>query len=186
MQDIDSYLQKMGVKDPALRRRLEIALPGADPAAAAGGAELGLHAVSAANAVAAAAASSGDARGAPVLLLCCDAGGSLGGLEPLVAALELPVYAVCMPEGDVAEAPADMAELASLAMKAARGVVPPGSRLLLGGEQAVLEGSGGQKVCMVSGEQPAVYAPGMKLASGTHHWCAFPHSFHTFPSVRIS
>ncbi len=137
MQDIDSYLEKMGVKDPALRRRLEIALPGADPAAAAAGAARGLQAVSPANAAALAAANSGDARGAPVLLLCCDAGGSLGGLKPLLTALELPVFAVCMPEGDVAEAPPDVAELGSLALKAVRGMVPPGSRLLLGGERAI-------------------------------------------------
>lgn len=135
MQDIDSYLEKMGVKDPALRRRLETSLPGTNPlAGSASGAARGLQAVSPANAAAVAAASSGDARGMPVLLLCCDAGGSLGGLEPLLAAMELPAFAVCMPEGDVAEAPADVTELATLALKAARVVVPPGSRLLLGGE----------------------------------------------------
>ena len=126
----------MGVKDPALRRRLETAMPGADPALA-GGVGGDRQAVSPVNA---AAREASGRRGtafeasAPVLLVCRDAGGGLGGLDALLAALDLPAYAVCLPEGDLAEAPADVAELASLAVKMVRAAVPAGARLLLAGE----------------------------------------------------
>lgn len=135
MQDIDSYLQKMGVKDPGLRRRVEAGVPYADAAALGGGASgMAAQPVELVNAAAREASSSGSGAGTPVLVLCCDADGGLGGLEPLLTALELPVFAVCLPEaGEMAGAPADVAELAILALKAARGVAPAGCPLLLGG-----------------------------------------------------
>jgi hypothetical protein len=134
MQDIDSYLQKMGVKDPGLRRRLETSVPFADRSAlggAAGGAAR--QPVEPLNAAAHDAASGRSVGGAPVLLVCCDACGSLGGLEALLEALDMPAFAVFMPEGEVEEAPADVAEVAMLALKAARGLVPAGSPLMLAG-----------------------------------------------------
>ena len=140
LQDVDSYLEKMGVKDPGLRRRLETQLPYSDPAALdAAGSQGQQQAVAPLNAAARGSLPGGSgggrraAAGAPVLLLCCDSGGGLGGLEPLLPSMELPVFGVCLPEGEVADAPADVAELASLAIKAVRRAVPAGSRLLLGG-----------------------------------------------------
>ena len=145
MQDIDSYLAKMGVKDASLRRRLENAVPYADQAALGapgdGSAPAPVAPLNAAAREAAAAAASGAAASgaggaagdAPVLLVCCDASGGLGGLEQLLAAMDLPVFAVRLPEGEVQDAPAELAELAMLGCKAMRGVVPPGARLVLAG-----------------------------------------------------
>lgn len=129
----------MGVSDPRLRQRLEAQVPFADAGAlGAGAADAAVPPVAPLNAAARSAAGraggTGSADGSPTLLVCCDAGGGLGGLEPVLAALELPVFAVCLPEGGVEDAPADVAELALLGIKAARGVVPPGSRLLVAGE----------------------------------------------------
>lgn len=137
LADIDSYLEKMGVKDARLRARLETQLPYTDPSSIAGGGARALQAVSPLNAAAregGSAAGSPHAAALPTLLVCCDAGGGLGGLEPVLAALDLPAFAVCLPEGSSMEAaPADVPELAALAIKAARGVVPAGSRLVVAG-----------------------------------------------------
>lgn len=139
LQDIDSYLAKMGVKDANLRRRLETALPYTDQAAlGAGGSSAPapvapLNAAAREAAAAAAGGSSAWSADTPVLLVCCDAGGGFGGLEQLLAALELPVFAVRLPEGEVEDAPAELAELAMLGTKAMRGVVPAGARLVLAG-----------------------------------------------------
>ena len=137
LADIDSYLESMGVRDARLRQRLEAQVPFADAGAlGAGAADARVPPVAPLSAAARGAATSGAASaagGLPTLLVCCDAGGGLGGLEPVLSALGMPVYAVCLPEGDVEDAPADVAELATLALKAARGVVPPGGRLVVAG-----------------------------------------------------
>lgn len=137
LEDIDSYLEKMGVKDARLRARLETQLPYTDPSSIAGSGARALQAVSPLNAAArdgGSASGSSSAAALPTLLVCCDAGGGLGGLEPLLAALDLPAFALCLPEGSsMEEAPADVPELAALAIKAARGVVPAGSRLVVAG-----------------------------------------------------
>lgn len=135
LANIDSYLESMGVKDARLRRHLETQLPGAD--AAALGAASGGRPRQAVEPLSAAARNGSSAApgGLPTLLVCCDAGGGLGGLEPMLAALDLPAFVVCLPEGDVEGAPADVADLAALAIKATRGVVPAGSRLVVAGER---------------------------------------------------
>ncbi len=149
LQDIDSYLAKMGVKDANLRRRLETALPYTDQAAlgagGAGGAPAPVAPLNAAARQAAAVAAGGSGAwraDAPVLLVCCDAGGGMGGLEQLLAAVELPVFAVRLPEGEVEDAPAELAELAMLGTKAMRGVVPPGARLVVAGARQRSRGMG--------------------------------------------
>ena len=137
----------MGVKDARLRARLEQGLPFTDPAGLGSGGGT-LQAVSPLNAAAREAAAGGGSASSsnpapPTLLVCCDAGGGLGGLEPLLLALELPAFAVRLPEGDdLDEAPADVAELAALALKAARGAVPAGSHLVVAGALFAWQGQG--------------------------------------------
>jgi thioesterase domain-containing protein len=140
--DIDAYLAKMGVKDAAARRRLEAAMPysseaAAGGAAAAAGAPVALNARGRAllrpgarggSAGAAAAAADG-----PVLVICADAGGGLGGLEAVFAAVDLPALALRLPaDGRLWEA-ADLPELAAVAAKALARAAPPGAGLVLAG-----------------------------------------------------
>jgi hypothetical protein len=150
MQDIDSYLAKMGVSDPRIRARLEAGVPFADRDAVASGSgggaarqaieplnAAGRHAMAAAAEAAVAGGMPGrvDDDGAPVVLICCDANGELGGLEAVAASLELPAFALRLPEAvaELEEAPADVAELAVQALKAAKKAVPPGRALILAG-----------------------------------------------------
>lgn len=177
MQDIDSYLQKMGVRDPALRRRLETAVPFADQAALAGGGAGGPRkAVAPLNSAAHEAAAGRGVHGAPVLLACCDAGGGLGGMEALLAGLELPVFAVRVPDEEAADDPADVAEAAMLALKAARGLVPAASPLLVGGV------GHGAVLAHEMALQLAAAAPGAPLALVLLEGCHSPR----YPAALLS
>lgn len=154
LQDIDSYLAQMGVKDANLRRRLETALPYTDQGALGAAGTAGVPApvapLNAAARQATVAAASGNGNWStdtPVLLVCCDASGGMGGLDQMLAALELPVFAVRLPEGQVEDAPAELAELAMLGTKAMRGVVPPGARLIVAGVQCFGAGQAGGSCC---------------------------------------
>jgi hypothetical protein len=99
IQEIDAYLEKMGVKDAALRRRLETQMPYASEQAVS-------SALSAANrqesvvALNAAAGKEGAAHAEhlPALVVCSDANGGFAGLEPLLAAMEMPCYGVRVPQ----------------------------------------------------------------------------------------
>jgi thioesterase domain-containing protein len=147
--DIDAYLAKMGVKDAAARRRLEAAMPYSSEAAAGGAAAAAGAPVAALNARGRAllrpgAGGGGGARGGgaappaaaadgPVLVVCADAGGSLGGLEAVFAALDIPALALRLPaDGQLWEA-ADLPELAAVASKALARAAPPGAGLVLAG-----------------------------------------------------
>jgi thioesterase domain-containing protein len=143
IQDIDAYLTKMGVKDPGLRRRLEAALPYSSEqgvgSAAAAAAEPVVALSSAARAAlappgarAAGAAAPPPAQGGdPILVVFCDANGTLGGLDAVLAALALPAFAVRLPPDDALWECADVAELAAVAVKALRRALPPGGAPLV-------------------------------------------------------
>lgn len=169
LQDIDSYLAQMGVKDANLRRRLETALPYTDQAALGAAGTAGvpapvapLNAAAREEGVAAASGNGAWSADTPVLLVCCDASGGMGGLEQMLAALELPVFAVRLPEGQVEDAPAELAELAMLGTKAMRGVVPPGARLIVAGAQRLGASQAGGRCSQWAGlylmESPACIA----------------------------
>lgn len=132
--DIDAYLQKMGVTDPELRKRVEAQLPGMDEDAVAAAMEV----VAAEKEVAPlnAAARSIDDGGwgaAPALIVCADANGSAGGLEPALAALDMPVLLVKLPKDEALLEVPSLPDLARLALKALRAHVPASRRLIVAG-----------------------------------------------------
>lgn len=133
IQDIDSYLQKMGVNDPSLRQRLEASMPfttedGVGSAHAAARAKT--HAPVAAGNTAAKEALS-DAE--PNLIVCCDANGLLGGLDGVFSALDMPVFVVRLPHDGAIWDAADLVELARVAVKSVQRAVPAGGALVLAG-----------------------------------------------------
>lgn len=131
----------MGVKDPALRQRLEAALPGSGGATVGGAAGMQQEPVTPLNAAARRIKAQGTPLDAtvPALIVCADTSGGLGGLEGVLAALTLPAFSLCLPtNADVLSGSpeaSDVGELASLGAKALReaGVVAPAARLLLAG-----------------------------------------------------
>lgn len=134
--DIDAYLQKMGVKDPALRKRVEAQLPGLDEEAvtAAMEAVAAEHEVAPLNAGARALTLTDGAWGAaPVLVVCADANGGTAGLEPVLAALEMPAFVVKLPQDSALLESPSVPELARLCTKALRAHVPASRRLVLAG-----------------------------------------------------
>ena len=138
IQDIDEYLRKMGVKDSSLRQKLETAMPyasadGVDSALAAAALSAGQHPVVPVNAAAKQAYKESTSED-PILVVCCDANGTLGGLEAVLTALELPVFAVQVPSDAELWESADIPELATVAVKSLQRTLPRGSRdLILGG-----------------------------------------------------
>jgi thioesterase domain-containing protein len=131
IQDIDAYLRKMGVKDPSLRQRLETAMPyasadGVDSAlaAAANGAT---QAVAPLNP----AAKQQHDDTTPSLIVCCDANGTLGGLEDIIASLDLPVFIVRVPANEELWESADIPELATVAVKLLQRALPSTARELI-------------------------------------------------------
>jgi thioesterase domain-containing protein len=135
IQDIDAYLRKMGVKDPSLRQRLETAMPyasadGVDSAlaAAASGAT---QAVAPMNPAAKQQQHQHDDT-VPCLIVCCDANGTLGGLEDILGALDLPVFIIRVPaNNDELWESADIPELATVAVKSLQRALPSTSRELI-------------------------------------------------------
>lgn len=99
IQDIDAYLEKMGVKNPALRQRLETRIPFADEQTVSSAltAASQQEPVTALNAAARSAAPT-SGHGRLKLVVCCDASGGLGGLEPAFAAMDLPCFALRLPQ----------------------------------------------------------------------------------------
>jgi thioesterase domain-containing protein len=137
IQDIDAYLRKMGVKDPSLRQRLETAMPyasadGVDSALAAA-ASGNSQAVAAMNPAAKQQSRQDDSdTSTPCLIVCCDANGTLGGLEDILAALDLPVYIVRVPaNNEELWESADVPELATVAVKSLQRALPSSSRELI-------------------------------------------------------
>jgi len=130
IQDIDAYLQKMGVNDPNLRQRLEVAMPysSEDGVGAALAASASRAPVAPLNA---AAKGGGLPQGNPAVIICCDANGSLGGLESVLSSIELPVYAVRLPMDDALWEAADLPELATIAVKCVQRAVPAGATPLV-------------------------------------------------------
>lgn len=138
IQDIDAYLRKMGVKDPSLRQRLETAMPyasadGVDSALALAAANGAHHAVAPINPAAKEALKPGShiSPGDPTLVVCCDANGSLGGLDPIFSTLAVPVFAVRLPADQDLWESADVPELATVAVKSLQRALPPGTRDLI-------------------------------------------------------
>ena len=126
IQDIDAYLRKMGVKDPTLRQRLETAMPYASAdsvdSALAAAASGSTQAVAPMNASAKQQHIDGDS---PCLIVCCDANGTLGGLEDILGALDLPVYVVRVPaNNEELWESADVPELATVAVKSLQRALP--------------------------------------------------------------
>lgn len=137
IQDIDAYLRKMGVKDPSLRQRLETAMPyasadGVDSALAAASSGA-TQAVAPMNAPAKQQATHHDgSENVPCLVVCCDANGTLGGLEDILGSLDLPVFVVRVPaNNDELWESADVPELATVAVKSLQRALPPSARELI-------------------------------------------------------
>lgn len=140
IQDIDAYLRKMGVKDPSLRQRLETAMPyasadGVDSALAAA-ASGPTQAVVPINAPAKQQATHQNIHdgsdNAPCLVVCCDANGTLGGLEDILGSLDLPVFVVRVPaNNEELWESADVPELATVAVKSLQRALPPSERELI-------------------------------------------------------
>lgn len=175
IQDIDAYLQKMGVQSASLRQRLEASMPyasadGVDSALAARDnqrpvialnsraheALLASYGVADAQKAAAAAKSKSasslrNARlstainnaiatspnnavsGNPFLVICCDANGTLNGLESTFAALELPVFIVRLPIDEALWDAADIPELGTIGTKLLQRALPPRQPIILAG-----------------------------------------------------
>lgn len=132
--DIDAYLQKMGVNDPELRKRVEAQLPGMDEDAVAAA----MEAVAAENEIAAlnSSARSIDEGGwgaPPVVLVCADANGSAGGLEQAFGALDMPALLIKLPKDEALLEVPSLSDLARLALKALRSYVPSSRRLIVAG-----------------------------------------------------
>lgn len=126
IRDIDSYLKKMGVDDPGLRRRLEVSIPYAtEDGVGDAFSAIGKDPILALNAVSKAWQAQTSAMEAEALLIVCsDANGKLGGMEKTFASIQIPVYAICLPQDhDLWEAP-DLHELATVASKALQRTVP--------------------------------------------------------------
>ena len=99
IQEIDAYLEKMGVKDAALRRRLETQMPFSSEQAVSSALTMaGRQAPVAALNAAAEHAAASPGEHLPALVVCCDASGTFGGLEPLFGAMEMPCYGIFMPQ----------------------------------------------------------------------------------------
>jgi len=137
IQDIDAYLRKMGVKDPSLRQRLETAMPyasadGVDSALAAA-ASGPTQAVAPMNASAKQQADHQDgSESVPSLIVCCDANGTLGGLEDILGCLDIPVFVVRVPaNNEELWESADVPELATVAVKSLQRALPPSARELI-------------------------------------------------------
>ena len=135
IRDIDSYLRKMGVNDPGLRRRLEASMPYAtEDGIGEAFASIGQETITALNAAAKSWLSQTSAVEAEaILILCCDANGRLGGMEGLFGSIDLPCYAVCLPQDtNLWESP-DIHELATVASKAIQRSIPLTRPVVLGG-----------------------------------------------------
>jgi hypothetical protein len=115
--NIDAYLAGMGVNDPNLRKRLETALPYSGGEAAVGAALVETAAVDAIIPLNASARSGRAPPDMPALIVCCDANGTVGGLDSLFAGLEMPCYAVRLPLDDALWDAGDVPELAALCLK---------------------------------------------------------------------
>lgn len=136
IQDIDDYLKRMGVKDPSLRQKLETSMPYAtsDGVAtalqAAGKSAAPIYPV---NSLASALSDKQPKipHQQPVLLVCCDANGSLGGMEKIFSTIDMPVFAVRVPSNDAIWESAEISELASIAIKAIQRSLPQSTFPLL-------------------------------------------------------
>ena len=135
IQDIDSYLKKMGVDNPDLRRRLEVSMPYATEEGV-GNAFSGTRKepVSALNP----AGKAWQAGVAPsnveaIILVCCDANGSLGGCDAAFAAMDIPVFAVYVPQDNLLWEAPDLHELATVAVKALQRTISLGKPVVIGG-----------------------------------------------------
>jgi len=115
--NIDAYLAGMGVNDPNLRKRLETALPYSGGEAAVGAALAETAAVEAIIPLNASARSGRAPPDMPALIVCCDANGTVGGLDSLFAGLEMPCFAVRLPLDDALWDAGDVPELAALCLK---------------------------------------------------------------------
>ena len=142
IQDIDSYLKKMGVDNPDLRRRLEVSMPYATEEGV-GNAFTGARkeSVSALNPAGKAWQAQGAARSSvtgardveAILLVCCDANGSLGGMDAVFAQMELPVFAIYVPQDNLLWEAPDLQELATVAVKALQRTIPLGKPMVISG-----------------------------------------------------
>lgn len=144
IQDIDAYLRKMGVKDSALRQRLEASMPYASSedvgsALAKKSGEGGAPVVPL-NAAAvqllrdAVSESTTTRQRLSTLVVCCDANGSLGGLDDILSLVDLPAFALRLPTEEELWEHQDMAELATVALKTLQRSLPPSvGTLIMGG-----------------------------------------------------
>lgn len=100
LKEVDAYLEKMGVTDAGMRRRLETHMPGASEQAVSSALpEDGTkEAVVALNREAQRAGADAQALQQPALVVCCDASGAYGGLERLLEVLEMPCWGVAVPQ----------------------------------------------------------------------------------------
>jgi acyl transferase domain-containing protein/NADPH:quinone reductase-like Zn-dependent oxidoreductase/acyl carrier protein/thioesterase domain-containing protein len=135
IQDIDSYLKKMGVDNPDLRRRLEVSMPYATEEGVGNALTSSRkEAVSALNPAGKAWQSqgiTGDVEA--IVLVCCDANGSLGGMEAIFAHMEVPVFAIYLPQDNLLWEAPDLHELATVAVKALQRTIKLGRPLVISG-----------------------------------------------------
>ena len=130
VQDIDAYLRQMGVKDPALRQRLETQLPGAEEHIATAASAARLHQpITQLNA---ARAEAGPDEDLPAQIVFCDANGSVSGLDALFGGMTLPAFAVRLPADDALWDSADAAELAKQYVRAIKASRPRGKYVFAG------------------------------------------------------
>lgn len=135
IRDIDSYLKKMGVDDPGLRRRLEVSIPyatedgvgdaftsiGKDPVVALN--SFGKSWQSPSNTVDADA----------IIILCADANGKLAGMDSIISALQIPTFGVFLPQDHALWESPDLHELATVASKALQRTVPLNRPIVVAG-----------------------------------------------------
>lgn len=135
IRDIDSYLKKMGVDDPGLRRRLEVAMPYATEegvgSAFTGSSKDQISAINRAGKAWQEQTGSGDVEA--LLIVCCEANGTLGGLETIFSNVDIPAFAVHLPQDNLLWEAPDLNELATVAMKALQRTIPMNKPVVVGG-----------------------------------------------------
>lgn len=140
IQDVDEYLRRMGVKDSALRQRVEASMPYASSDGVTSALEAAARAAQQPVApVNQSAREMASKQGAvidqqPVLIVCCDANGTLSGMGKVFSLLDTPVFQLRVPADDALWESQEMAEIANVAIKAIHRSLPQAaSPVLLSG-----------------------------------------------------